>query len=160
MLATIKSEAQNKLTTSDQVTISGKVKTEMTFTISELDKLTKTNVGDVTFMEGKEVKYTGHDIKGISLKQLFEKISFDNETHKALNKFYFVLEAPDGYKVVFSYNEIFSPITCNNFFLVTDYDGKNITVMGDRILVISCNDAKQGHKSVKGLNKIIVKEAD
>ena len=145
---------------SDKVTISGKVKTEMTYTIQDLNKLPKTNVGDVEFTGGKEKKYTCHAIQGISLKQLFEKISFDNETHKALNKFYLVFEAPDGYKVVLSYNEIFSALSCKNYYLVTDYEGKNITVMDDRILMISCNNLKQGHKFAKGLNKIVVREAD
>lgn len=32
--------------------------------------------------------------------------------------------------------------------------------MDERILIISGNDKKTGHKFIKGLSKIIVKEAD
>ncbi len=71
MLATIKSFAQEIPVSSDKVTISGKVKTEVAYTTQDLNNFTKTNVGDVEFTDGKEKKYTGHAIQGISLEQLF-----------------------------------------------------------------------------------------
>ena len=106
------------------------------------------------------MKYKARDVKGILLKDLHGKIDFLPENHKAINKFYLVFEASDGFKVVFSYNEIFHPQGSANLYLVTDYDGKGIKNMDERILIISCNDLKTGHKFIKGLDKIIVKETE
>ncbi len=160
LISVLKASAQDKSVTSESLTISGKIKTEMTYTLSALDTFKKVTLGDMKFSDAKEVKYDARNVKGIMLKDLLIKIEFLPETHKAINKFYLVFEAPDGFKVVFSYNEIFHPQGSANLYLVTDYDGKDIRDMDERILIISCNDLKTGHKFIKGLDKIIVKEAD
>jgi hypothetical protein len=160
LLMVIKGIAQDKPVTSDTLKVSGKIKKEMTYTLSDLDTFKKTNLGDMKFLDSKEMKYDAGNVKGILLKDLFSKIEFQPENHKAINKFYLVFEAPDGFKVVFSYNEIFHPQGSANLYLVTDYDGKNLENMDERILIISCNDLKTGHKFIKGVDKIIVKEAE
>jgi hypothetical protein len=160
LVSVLKATAQDKPVTSESLTISGKIKKEMTHLLSNLDTFKKADIGNMDFLDAKEMKYKAMDIKGILLKDLLGKIEFQPETHKAINKFYLVFEAPDGFKVVFSYNEIFHPQGSANLYLVTDYDGKDIKNMDERILIISCNDLKTGHKFIKGLDKIIVKEAE
>ena len=50
--------------------------------------------------------------------------------------------------------------TGDNLYLITSKDGKELNVMGDRILLISTTDFKTGRRNVKGLAKIIVERVD
>ena len=151
--------AQDNAITSDTFQISGKIKKQVTYKLAALDTFKKTTVGDLDFLDRRETKYTVKNVKGIPLKSLFTNIEFDAESHKALNRFYFVLSAADGFKVVFSYNEIFNPQGAGNFYLATDYNGKSMKNTDDRILIISATN-RSGHKYIKGLNKITVEEAE
>jgi hypothetical protein len=144
---------------SDQVTISGDVTASVTYSAAQVNGFGKVNIGDVEFTDSKEMKYTGKNLIGIPLRNLFRNTSFKAENHKALNRFYLVCKAPDGYEVVFSYNEIFSPTSCTSYYVVTDDDSKTITEMPESISVISCDAAHKGHKYIKGLTTIMVHEA-
>ena len=160
LVAALAAAAQDKEVTSQSFTVSGKIKNEITYTLQDLNNFKRSSIGDMEFLDGKEMKYVAKNVKGILLKDLLNKVEFQPENHKAINKFYFVFEAPDSFKVVFSYNEIFHPQGSANFYLVTSYDGKSIREMDDGILIISANDLKTGHKFIKGLSTIVVKEAE
>jgi len=103
-----------------------------------------------------EVKGNIQNIKGIALKPLLEKIEFLAEKPKELSEFYLTFVASDGYKVVYSWNEIFNSETGNNLFIITEKDGKKLTDLDDRILTITTTDFKTGRRYVKALDKIIV----
>ncbi len=68
--------------------------------------------------------------------------------------------ATDGYKVVFSWNEIYNAEAGNNFFILTEMDGKRIEKMDQRILFISIADFQTGRRFIKGLEKIAVKRME
>ena len=134
------------------------MKTPLTFSLEDLKSFPTTDIGSADFMDSKETRYTVSHVKGILMKNLFDKVGFTAENRKALNRFYLVCEAPDAFKVVFSYNEIFSPMACTNYYLVTEYDGKSIAEMNDRILIVSCDGSHKAHKFIKGLSAIVVNE--
>jgi len=71
-----------------------------------------------------------------------------------------VFTATDGYKVVFSWNEIYNAEAGNNFFILTEMDGKRIEKMDQRILFISIADFQTGRRFIKGLEKIEVKRVE
>ena len=73
-----------------------------------------------------------------------------------LSEYYFVFAASDGYKVVYSWNELFNTSVGESVYLVTEKDGKTITEMDDSILVVSTKDFKTGRRNVKGLASIAV----
>ena len=75
---------------------------------------------------------------------------------KLLSEYYLVFEATDGYRVVFSWNEIFNSPTGSNTFILTDADGVPLEAGKGRIVLISPKDTQTGPRYVKGLNGIIV----
>jgi len=153
--------AQNTVIPTDHLKVEGKVKNEMLFSLSDLDTFKKTTLGDVAIISGTgQVEQNSKEVKGILLKDLFQKIEFQAENHKALNKFYVVFSASDGFKLVLSRNEIFHTNACNNFYLITDMDGKKINELDQRILIMEIADSKTGHKRIEGLEKIVIKEAE
>lgn len=150
--------AQRTIAPSEAIKIEGKVKTGKTFSIAELDAFPKTPIPDQTLHNQKgEAKNTVKNMKGVLLKMVLESIEFDYEKPKELNEFYFVFVATDGYKVVFSWNEIYNSEAGNSFYIVTEMGGKPIKEMEQRILFISATDLKPGRRYIKALEKIEVR---
>lgn len=150
--------AQRTIAPSEAIKIEGKVKAGKTFSIAELDAFTKTEIPDQTLHNQKgEAKNTLKNMKGVLLKTVLESIEFDYEKPKELNEFYFVFVATDGYKVVFSWNEIYNSEAGNSFYIVTEMGGKSIKEMEQRILFISATDLKPGRRYIKALEKIEVR---
>ena len=77
-----------------------------------------------------------------------------------LNQYYFLFVASDGYKMVFSFNEIYNTEIGKNLFLVTEMSGKPIADMDNRIMIITTKDFKGGSRNMKWLEKIIVCKAE
>ena len=157
-LATSIGHAQRTVAPSLTLKIEGKIKAEKTFSITELDTFATVAIADQTLYNHKgEVKSTVKNMKGVLLKTVLESIEFDYDKPKELNEFYFVLVATDGYKVVFSWNEIYNTEAGNSFYIVTEMEGKKMKDMEQRILFISTADLKSGRRYIKALEKIQVK---
>lgn len=153
--------AQTKINPTNQFTITGKIKTELKFTIADINIYPVVPIKDVTLTNHLgEVKGDIQHIKGIALKPLLEKIEFLTEKPKELSEFYLTFVASDGYKVVYSWNEIFNSPTSNNLFIITEKDGKKLSDLEDRILTITTTDFKTGRRYVKALDKIIVSRVE
>jgi tRNA U34 2-thiouridine synthase MnmA/TrmU len=161
VLASSSLYAQRTVTPSESLKIEGKIKTEKTFSISDLDAFPKITIPDQTLYNHKgEVKSSVKNMKGVLLKTVLESTEFDYEKPKELNEFYFVFVATDGYKVVFSWNEIYNTEAGNNFYIITEMDGKKLNDLEQRIPFISTADLKSGRRYIKALEKIQVKRIE
>ena len=141
--------------------IEGKIKAEKVFSITELDAFSKVAISDQTLYNHKgEIKSTVKNMKGVLLQTVLESIQFDYEKPRELNEFYFVFVATDGYKVVFSWNEIYNTENGNQLYIVTEMEGKKLKDMEQRILFIATADLKSGRRYIKALEKIEVKRTE
>ncbi len=153
--------AQRETNPSDTLFVIGKVKNPSIFTLASLDTFTKVAIKvPVTFNQKGEARDSMRGLFGIPIKTLLQSIQFDYIKPRELNEYYFVLIASDGYKVVFSWNEIYSTEAGNNFFIVTEIDGKKLTELDQRIFFISTNDLKRGNRQIKGLKTIDVRRIE
>ena len=153
--------AQRKITPTEQFSISGKIKTELKFTLHDLGSYETVAIPDIVVTNNSgEVKSTAKGLKGILLKPILEKLEFPIEKPKELNEFYFTFIASDGYKVVYSWNEIFNTETGNHIYVVTEKDGKKISELEERILIVTPTDFKTGRRHIKDLEKIVVNRVD
>ena len=91
---------------------------------------------------------------------MLENIEIIVDKPKYLNEFYFIFVAADGYKAVFSWNEIFNTETGNSLYLVTEMNGKKLKEIPERILFISTKDFRTGRRYISGLDRIIIKRVD
>lgn len=161
IMTTLPLAAQRKIIPTDTLRIYGKIKKEKIFTLHQLDSLPKTIINDQIIYNHKgEIKDTIKNIQGVLLKTILNQTEYQYEKLKNLNEFYFVFIASDGYKVVFSWNEIYNTETGNNFYIITYMDGKKLMNMAQRILFISTADLKTGRRYIKGLERIEVKQID
>jgi hypothetical protein len=147
-----------KIKPTEEFSISGEIVNEINFTLHDLEKYQHQKVNDVVITNHLgEQKSIARGLTGILIKELFKNVEFKAESPKIMSEFYLTFIASDGYKVVFSWNEIFNSETGNNIFLITQKEGKKINDMDERILLITTSDFKTGRRNIKGLSKIIVK---
>jgi len=152
---------QRTIPPTDSLQVTGKIKNPTTFTLADLDTFPKTTIKDqIIYNHNGEVKDTLTGMSGIPLKTLLASILYVYDKPKFLNEFYFVFIASDGYRVIFSWNEIYNTETGNNFFIVTEMEGKELKYLGQRILFISTGDLKTGRRYIKGLEKIEVRQLE
>lgn len=161
IVTTISAMGQRKTNPTDTLRIIGKIKSELSFTWSDFDTFKVIPINDIAIsnQEG-EIKKTLKGLKGILVKNILEKAEIKVEKPKFLNEYYFVFVAFDGYKTIFSWNEIFNSDIGNTTYLIMEQEGKSSKETEERIAVISTKDFITGKRYVKGLERIIVERVN
>ncbi len=150
----LKSVAQK---TSESITVSGEVQKEETIDISKLSGYSTVHVDSLRiYAHDMQPKGLMKNINGVLLKDILSVIPFNNENPKVLSEYYIECQATDGYKVLFSWNEIFNSETGNHVMIITSKNGTNITQLDDHIALVSPTDKATGRRYVKWLSKIII----
>jgi hypothetical protein len=153
--------AQRPIKSTDSLFITGKVKNPTTFTLADLDTFLKIPIkAPITYNQQGEALDSLTGMLGIPLKTLLQSIQYNSGESKYLNEFYFVFTASDGYRVVFSWNEVYTSGAANSFFIVTEIDGKKLNDLEQRIYFISNADSKRGNRRIKGLKTIELRRID
>jgi hypothetical protein len=149
--------AQKPIPTTENFTITGKVKSELTVALADLSTY-KTHLIDSIVITNHlgERKSTLKKVKGVLLKDILEKVEIDTESPKVLSEYYFVCIATDNYNVVFSWNELFNNPAGKSVYIITAQDGNWAYLADNRIALISPKDEMTGRRYVKGLQKIVV----
>jgi hypothetical protein len=146
--------AQN---TSESFTVSGEVLKAETIDISKLSGYTTVHL-DSLRIYGHDMQPMGlmKNINGILLKDILSALPFNNENPKVLSEYYIECLATDGYRVIFSWNEIFNSEAGKHTMIITDKNGTNISQLDDRIALITPTDQATGRRYVKWLSRIII----
>lgn len=142
---------------SNQFVVDGKVNNKISFDFSNVKDYSTVSLDSfVIYNHIHERKRMITNIHGILLTDILKKSGIDEKSPRLFSEFYFTCIAVDGYKVVFSWNEIFNTEIGSQILIVTEADGKKENAMPDRILLLSAKDIATGRRYVKGLAKIIV----
>lgn len=153
--------AQSSNTKTESFTINGKVKAPQTITLSDLKKFKIFNLGDVTITNHLgEVKGTAKNLSGVLLKEILQSVPLDTDNPKQYSEYFFLCRGSDGYKVVYSWNEIFNTATGNSAYVITEKNHQPIQELDESILMISTQDERTGRRYVKNLESIYVGRAD
>lgn len=131
------------------------------FSISDLDTFPTTSIPDQFIYNHKgELKDMLTGLRGVLLKNILASIEFIYEKPKELNEFYLVMTASDGYKVVFSWNEIYNTAAGDHFYILTELEGIKLPQMEQRIAFICTGDLQSGRRYIKGLKNIDIRRVD
>ena len=151
--------SQTNLTPTTSIRIFGEVEKEITLSIDELKQMKQQLVEDQLIYNHKgEVKDTLNTMKGVSLKEALSQVKFKYEKPKELNEFYFVFTASDGYRVVFSWNEIYNTEAGNFLYFITEMKGKKMQDLDQRMVFLSAKDIKSGRRYIKCLQSIEIRK--
>lgn len=148
------------INTTDQFWITGKVKQEKKFTFADIKQFPIITLADVNVSCSPKTENRVKEIKGVLLKNLLDSVAFQYEKSRMLNQYYFLFVAKDGYKMVFSFNEIYNTEIGKNLYIVTEIEGKPIDTMESSIMVLTTKDIRGGSRNMKWLSKIIVGMAE
>jgi hypothetical protein len=157
MLGCLSTRADQPVKPTTEFRITGSVKQEMHVTLDDLKNYPMRKIGDIVLTNQRgEVKDTVRNLGGVALKDMLQKVELLADRPRILNEFYFTCVASDGYKVVFSWNEIFNTEVGNSIYIVLEKEGVKAPDFPERILLVSGNDLKKGRRYIKNLSEIRV----
>lgn len=160
MLLTSPAVAQEANVPTTSFVISGEVKSPVTVSIADFNKWAAVPVEDVVITNHLgEKKSESKGMKGIRLRDILSSVEINAESPKVLSEYYFTCRANDGYKVVYSWNELFNTATGDSVFIITEKDHQSALLMKESILMLSPKDFKTGRRHVKSLSEINVMRA-
>lgn len=144
----------------DAFRITGDIAAERTISIADIKKYPEVELGDISIKNDRgEEKVKARHVKGVLLTRILDSaggISVDKP--KELSEYYFVFNASDGYKNVYSWNEIYNSPVGKQLYIVTEQDGKDMKDMEGRIQVLSLADYNTGRRYLKGLAMVEVRK--
>ena len=157
LLGGLRVYSQETNSVSDHFIIEGRIANKTGFDFTNVKDFNLVMVDSfVIYNHMHEKKRTVKNIRGILLTDILRNAGIDEANPKLLSEFYYTCIAKDGYKVVFSWNEIFNTEIGSQILIITEADGKKGASMPDRIVLLSAKDIATGRRYVKGLEKIIV----
>ena len=152
-----KSYAQREIAPSHQIRIFGTVEKEMTYSEDQLDTMLAFPIRNLPVVNHKgEFKDSLKGLMGIPVKKLLAPIKFNYTKPKELNEFYFIFKGTDGYRVVFSWNELYNSPVGNECFILQRVNQLPLSQQSLKINLVSTADLGIGRRYLKGLESIEV----
>ncbi|MBV2235416.1 MAG: molybdopterin-dependent oxidoreductase [Sterolibacterium sp.] len=148
----------DRLFVTESVSLSGLVKNPLKLDPAALRQFPPQQVGEVPL-----VCQTGADrgklenFKGVKLTDILDKAEIIAPGHNDVKKLAIIATASDGYKAVFSWNELFNSPLGEGVMVFFEKDGKPLGDEEGRIAMVSSKDSRTGPRHVKWLQDIEVK---
>jgi len=148
-------------TQTHQFSITGKVKKESVITMDSLNSFTIRPIGDIKVTDHTGAfKHQDDQLKGVLLKDILNHSQWDLSSPKLFSRLYFVCTGADGYKVVYSWNEIFNTPVGDNVYIIMEKNGIKADQLPASIQMASMLDFKTGRRYLHNLDRIIVSEVE
>ena len=93
-----------------------------------------------------EYKSTLKKINGVLLKDVLSKVEFMTDSPRSLSEFYLVCVADDGYKALFSWNEIFNSGNGDQALIITKLNGSDAYQLKENIMLVTPTDNATGRR--------------
>ena len=162
LVVTLVASAQEKYgVTTHQFAIGGKTKNPSVITMDSLQHYTISPIGDINVTDHTGTfKHKDEQLKGILLKDILSHTMLDAASPKLYSAFYFTCTGSDGYKVVYSWNELFNTEVGNHVYIIMEKNGVKADQLPESIQMTSTMDMKTGRRYLHNLDKIVVSQAD
>ena len=142
---------------SQQLTIGGLVKNKLTLSVKELISFPKQHSQSIAIVTMKgEIRSPVSKFKGVLLKDLLNNAELMTFDHHDFKKTVVIAEATDGYKVIFSWNELFNTSIGQGVMVVYQQNDQFLNAKSGEIALVSTHDSATGPRYVKWLKKITV----
>lgn len=146
--------------TTHQFTISGKVKKESVITLDSLNSYPLKEIGDIWVTNHLgDFKHSDEKLKGVLLKGILNHSQWAVSGPKFFSELYFVCTGADGYKVVYSWNELFNTQVGDQVYILMEKNGVKADKLPESLQMASMLDMKTGRRYLHNLDKIIVYSA-
>jgi hypothetical protein len=116
------------------------------------------SLNDVTTLNHRgEVRAVIKNVKGILFRDVLNGVELITAKPKDFSSYYLECVGSDGFKVVFSRNELFNTSNGDNTYIVLEKDGKKGKDIDDRIAILIMMGPGKGHIYMKGLKEVVFK---
>lgn len=140
--------------------ITGRVASPREFSLDELRSMNMEEMEDIPVICGTgNPKGKIGKIRGVMLDEVIGKAEVLKINHDDTKKMYLVAASDDGYRVVYSWQEIFNSPMGAGVVVVLERDGEVFDGSASRIELISTSDYFTGARYVKGLCEIDIRMA-
>lgn len=140
------------------VSISGEVETPYTARLEDLKKMPVKTIKDLPIVcRSGATKDTFKISKGTPIKALLDKGKPKLPGHFDANHAYVVVTASDGYKVVFSWNELYNTDIGDDVVLIYERDGKPVSAKEGPLVLVSGKDRTTGPRHVRNTQNIEIR---
>lgn len=155
--ATDDNGSKSKKFVTTELSVSGLVLKPQKFSVAKLQELNATQIKQMEMVCGSgETKESGVTYKGVKLIDILDKAVVNVEEKHGRNKLYIVASGSDGYKVLFSYQELNNSPIGDKVVVFYEKNGKEVPDNEGKIGLISANDTKTGPRHIKWLKSIEV----
>lgn len=135
----------------------GMVPSPLSFDLSDIQNMESEEFQDVFIVCGTGTpRDTIRHCRGVLLEKIIQKADVIKQDHNDTKKMFIVASAEDGYKVVFSWQEIFNTQIGGGVAILIERDGKPLDEIRERIDLISTQDYYAGGRFVRDLRQIEV----
>ncbi len=141
------------------VSVTGAVEHSLNLSVDDLRKFPPQQVGEVPLIcqSGANMGKL-ENFKGVLLRDILEKATVKAPAHNDVKKMAVIASASDGYKVVFSWTEIFNSPNGEGVIVFFEKDGQPLADDEGRIAMVSTKDTRTGPRHVKWLQGIEVRK--
>lgn len=149
--------AQEKTQQTNKFAIVGEVERESVITMDSLKQYTISEIGDINITDHTGAfKHKDDKLRGILLKDVLSHTKFKTTSPKLLSRFYFICTGIDGYKVVYSWNELYNTMVGDHVYIIMEKNGITADKMPESMQMTSAADMKTGRRYLHNLDKIVV----
>lgn len=141
------------------ITVTGAVEHKLKLGVDELRKFPPQQVGELP-MVCQTGAHLGQmeNLKGVLLRDILGQAKVVSKDHNDVKKTVIIATASDGYKVVFSWSEVFNSPVGDGVMVFFEKDGVPLADDEGRIAMVSTQDIRSGPRHVKWLKAIEVKK--
>lgn len=97
-------------------------------------------------------------VRGVRLRDILDQATIVKRDHTTIKKLAIIAGATDGYKVVFSWNEIFNSDAGDSMLVLFERDGKPLAAAEGPLALIAGKDTKTAPRHVRWLQSIDVRQ--
>ena len=146
-------------TPAGRITVSGTVQQSLSLGVDELRQFPPEQIVELRLPARDASSQSGASVlKGVRLKALLERAKVLTPDHNTVKKLAVIATATDGYKVVFSWSELFNAELGDSVLVLFDRDGKPLGAEEGPLALISGKDLRTGPRHVKWLQSIEVRQ--
>ena len=143
--------------TTHQFTITGQIKKELVITMDSLNSYPLKEIGDIKVTNHVgDFKHQDEKLKGVLLKDILGHSQLQANSPKLYSQFYFVCVGADGYKVIYSWNELFNTPIGDQVYILMEKNGVKADKLPESLQMASMMDMKTGRRYLHNLDKIVV----
>ena len=141
----------------NKLLVTGRVTRPLELGMDELRAMDTEEIADLMIICGDgDPKGNIRNCKGVLLENILGMADVIKAEHNDTKKMFIVVSAHDGYKVVFSWQEIFNTAVGGGVMILLERDGKPLDGEQGQLELISAEDYFTGSRYVKGLKNIEV----